>query len=100
MHCHLRSKTLDGPFMSQGVNKTGSMFQTELEVFRKSSKNLPSLDDPESCIDWEETVYLNLILQQVSITHPPIQSSIHPVIPQWASIPGQLSCKYFVIRPF
>ena len=39
--------------------------QTELEVFRKSSKNLPSLDDSDSNIDWEETVYLNLILQQV-----------------------------------
>ena len=39
--------------------------QTELDVFRKSSKNLPNLDDSDSNIDWEETVYLNLILQQV-----------------------------------
>ncbi|XP_071486427.1 uncharacterized protein KIAA0930 homolog [Diadema setosum] len=36
--------------------------QTRLEVFRRDSKNLPSLGEPS--IDWEETVYLNLILQQ------------------------------------
>ncbi len=38
--------------------------QARLEVYRKKAKNLPSLGDP--MIDWEETVYLNLILQQVS----------------------------------
>lgn len=38
--------------------------QTEVEVYRRVSPNLPSLGDPS--IDWEETVYLNLILQQVS----------------------------------
>ncbi|XP_041472824.1 uncharacterized protein KIAA0930 homolog [Lytechinus variegatus] len=36
--------------------------QARLEVFRQDSKNLPSLGEPN--IDWEETVYLNLILQQ------------------------------------
>lgn len=39
--------------------------QTEIEVHRKTSQNLPDLEDPE--IDWEETCYLNLILQQVTI---------------------------------
>jgi hypothetical protein len=34
---------------------------TDVEVFRRSSPSQPSLDDNE--IDWEETVYLNLILQ-------------------------------------
>ncbi|XP_072034034.1 LOW QUALITY PROTEIN: uncharacterized protein KIAA0930 homolog [Amphiura filiformis] len=38
------------------------MERARLEVYRKDSKNLPSLGDPG--IDWEETVYLNLILQQ------------------------------------
>lgn len=37
-------------------------FQTAIEVFRKDSKKLP-IGDAE--VDWEETVYLNLILQQV-----------------------------------
>lgn len=37
--------------------------QTEVEVHRKSAKNLPLISNPQ--IDWEETVYLNLILQQV-----------------------------------
>ncbi|XP_033645590.1 uncharacterized protein KIAA0930 homolog isoform X1 [Asterias rubens] len=36
--------------------------QTRMEVYRKDSKNLPSLGEPN--IDWEESVYLNLILQQ------------------------------------
>ena len=36
-----------------------------MEVYRRSSPSQPSLDDSE--IDWEETVYLNLILQHVSI---------------------------------
>jgi len=41
------------------------MFQPDVEVYRRSSPSQPSLDDSE--IDWEETVYLNLILQHVSI---------------------------------
>lgn len=35
--------------------------QTELAVYRKDSKRLP-IGDPE--LDWEETVYLNLIIHQ------------------------------------
>ena len=38
--------------------------QTDVEVYRRMSPNQPSLEDSE--IDWEETVYLNLILQHVS----------------------------------
>ncbi len=40
-------------------------FQTNLEVFRKDSKKLP-IGDPD--IDWEETVYLNLIIHQFEYT--------------------------------
>lgn len=36
-----------------------------MEVFRKDSKKLP-IGDPE--IDWEETVYLNLIVHQFDYT--------------------------------
>lgn len=36
----------------------------EVEVYRRDSKKLPGLGDPD--IDWEESVYLNLILQKVS----------------------------------
>ncbi|CAM1319380.1 KIAA0930 (predicted) [Pycnogonum litorale] len=35
-------------------------YETEIEVFRRESRKLP-IGDPD--IDWEETVYLNLILQ-------------------------------------
>lgn len=41
------------------------MLQTDVEVFRKDSKKLP-IGDPE--IDWEETVYLNLIVHQFDYT--------------------------------
>jgi len=37
--------------------------KTELEVYRKSSQSKPSLNEQE--VDWEETVYLNLIMQHV-----------------------------------
>eukprot|EP00058_Branchiostoma_floridae_P023063 XP_002608553.1 hypothetical protein BRAFLDRAFT_128829 [Branchiostoma floridae] len=40
---------------------------TEVDVYRRDSKRLPSPGDPS--IDWEETVYLNLILQQESRGH-------------------------------
>ncbi|XP_042909921.1 uncharacterized protein KIAA0930 homolog isoform X2 [Parasteatoda tepidariorum] len=40
-------------------------FETAIEVFRKDSKKLP-IGDPD--VDWEETVYLNLILQQFEYT--------------------------------
>jgi len=47
------------------------MFQPDVEVYRRSSQNQPSLGDCE--IDWEETVYLNLILQHVSTIALPFQ---------------------------
>ncbi|KAJ8945408.1 hypothetical protein NQ314_009246 [Rhamnusium bicolor] len=40
-------------------------FQTEVDVFRKDSRKLP-IGDPD--IDWEETVYLNLIIHQFEYT--------------------------------
>lgn len=43
-----------------------SVIQVEVEVYRRDSKKLPGLGDPD--IDWEESVYLNLILQKVMIT--------------------------------
>ena len=36
-------------------------YEDEIEVFRKDSKKLP-VGDPD--IDWEETVYLNLVIHQ------------------------------------
>uniref|UniRef100_A0A3B4ZEV8 Uncharacterized protein n=1 Tax=Stegastes partitus TaxID=144197 RepID=A0A3B4ZEV8_9TELE len=36
--------------------------KVEVEVYRRDSKKLPGLGDPD--IDWEESVYLNLILQK------------------------------------
>lgn len=40
-----------------------SSCQVEVEVYRRDSKKLPGLGDPD--IDWEDSVYLNLILQKV-----------------------------------
>ncbi|XP_013401419.1 uncharacterized protein KIAA0930 homolog isoform X3 [Lingula anatina] len=37
--------------------------QADIDVYRKDSKKLPTLGDP--AIDWEETVYLNVILHQI-----------------------------------
>ncbi|XP_051911064.1 uncharacterized protein KIAA0930 homolog isoform X1 [Hippocampus zosterae] len=37
--------------------------QVEVEVYRRDSKKLPGLGDPD--IDWEESVYLNLVLQKL-----------------------------------
>lgn len=48
------------------VPTNNSAIKTEVEVYRRVSPNLPSLGDPS--IDWEETVYLNLILQQFEYT--------------------------------
>ncbi|CAN2390595.1 protein KIAA0930 homolog [Pristimantis euphronides] len=47
------------------VNADGSegKKQVDVEVYRKDSKKLPGLGDPD--IDWEESVYLNLILQKL-----------------------------------
>lgn len=40
--------------------------ESKIAVFRKDSRVLPSLGDPS--IDWEESVYLNLILHQFEYT--------------------------------
>lgn len=40
-------------------------FETEVDVFRKASRKLP-IGDPD--MDWEETVYLNLIIHQFDYT--------------------------------
>ncbi|XP_077357596.1 uncharacterized protein KIAA0930 homolog [Festucalex cinctus] len=37
--------------------------KVEVEVYRRDSKKLPGLGDPD--IDWEESVYLNLVLQKL-----------------------------------
>ncbi|XP_023673559.1 uncharacterized protein KIAA0930 homolog isoform X2 [Paramormyrops kingsleyae] len=42
--------------------------KVEVEVFRRDSKKLPGLGDPD--IDWEESVYLNLILQKQVFASP------------------------------
>ena len=59
----------DPPLHLQSIQKLKyfrTLFlQPRLEVYRKDSKNLPCLGDHD--IDWEETVYLNLILQQVGL---------------------------------
>ncbi|XP_053112508.1 uncharacterized protein KIAA0930 homolog isoform X3 [Hemicordylus capensis] len=45
-----------------GDNTDGKK-QVEVEVYRRDSKKLPGLGDPD--IDWEESVCLNLILQKL-----------------------------------
>lgn len=40
-------------------------YETEVEVFRKDSRKLP-IGDPD--VDWEETVYLNLVIHQFDYT--------------------------------
>ncbi|XP_035406886.1 uncharacterized protein KIAA0930 homolog isoform X7 [Cygnus atratus] len=47
--------------------------KVEVEVYRRDSKKLPGLGDPD--IDWEESVYLNLILQKQVFASP----SKHPM---------------------
>ncbi|VDI30450.1 Hypothetical predicted protein, partial [Mytilus galloprovincialis] len=42
--------------------KNKSFLKPEIEVYRKDSKLKPSLQDES--VDWEETVYLNIILHQ------------------------------------
>ena len=51
----------------------------EVEVYRRDSKKLPGLGDPD--IDWEESVYLNLILQKVSGSLPAISLSLSRLFP-------------------
>jgi hypothetical protein len=45
----------------KGSNRIKPKYETEIEVFRKDSKKLP-IGDPD--VDWEETVYLNLVIHQ------------------------------------
>lgn len=40
-------------------------YETEVDVYRKDSRKLP-IGDPD--VDWEETVYLNLIIHQFNYT--------------------------------
>lgn len=49
----------------RGSSRHAPKFDTEIEVFRKDSKKLP-IGDPD--VDWEETVYLNLIIHQFEYT--------------------------------
>ncbi|CAB3359144.1 Hypothetical predicted protein [Cloeon dipterum] len=49
----------------KGSSRNLPKFETEVEVFRKDSRKLP-IGDPD--IDWEETVYLNLIIHQFDYT--------------------------------
>jgi hypothetical protein len=45
----------------KGSSRTMPKYETEVEVFRKDSRKLP-IGDPD--VDWEETVYLNLVIHQ------------------------------------
>ncbi|KAK7873907.1 hypothetical protein R5R35_012924 [Gryllus longicercus] len=49
----------------KGSSRYLPKFETEVDVFRKDSRKLP-IGDPD--IDWEETVYLNLIIHQFDYT--------------------------------
>ncbi|XP_063232010.1 uncharacterized protein LOC134536244 [Bacillus rossius redtenbacheri] len=49
----------------KGSSRYLPKFETEVDVFRKDSRKLP-IGDPD--IDWEETVYLNLVIHQFDYT--------------------------------
>ncbi|XP_071407594.1 uncharacterized protein KIAA0930 homolog isoform X2 [Pithys albifrons albifrons] len=49
--------------LSYGGGEGSEGKKVEVEVYRRDSKKLPGLGDPD--IDWEESVYLNLILQKL-----------------------------------
>lgn len=49
----------------KGTSRTKPKYDTDIEVFRKDSRKLP-IGDPE--VDWEETVYLNLVIHQFNYT--------------------------------
>ncbi|XP_029455922.1 uncharacterized protein KIAA0930 homolog isoform X3 [Rhinatrema bivittatum] len=49
--------------ISYVTESTDGKKHVAVEVYRKDSKKLPGLGDPD--IDWEESVYLNLILQKL-----------------------------------
>uniref|UniRef100_A0A182N3K1 Spondin-1 n=1 Tax=Anopheles dirus TaxID=7168 RepID=A0A182N3K1_9DIPT len=49
----------------KGSSRAMPRYETEIEVFRKDSRKLP-IGDPD--VDWEETVYLNLVIHQFNYT--------------------------------
>ncbi|KAG4068190.1 hypothetical protein HA402_008831 [Bradysia odoriphaga] len=49
----------------KGTSRQMPKYDTEVNVFRKDSRKLP-IGDPD--VDWEETVYLNLIIHQFNYT--------------------------------
>uniref|UniRef100_A0A182IYV4 Uncharacterized protein n=1 Tax=Anopheles atroparvus TaxID=41427 RepID=A0A182IYV4_ANOAO len=49
----------------KGSSRAMPKYETEIEVFRKDSRKLP-IGDPD--VDWEETVYLNLVIHQFNYT--------------------------------
>lgn len=49
----------------KGSSRVMPKYETEIEVFRKDSRKLP-IGDPD--VDWEETVYLNLVIHQFDYT--------------------------------
>ncbi|CAG0878556.1 unnamed protein product, partial [Darwinula stevensoni] len=49
----------------RGITRYIPRYETSLEVFRKDSRKLP-IGDPD--IDWEETVYLNLLIHDFEYT--------------------------------
>lgn len=66
----------------------------EVEVYRRDSKKLPGLGDPD--IDWEESVYLNLILQKVTSPETPpavINLLLHTVGTPLNTDPSRLVCQ-------
>ncbi|XP_057710511.1 uncharacterized protein KIAA0930 homolog [Corythoichthys intestinalis] len=51
------------PAAYAGADDDADGKKVEVEVYRRDSKKLPGLGDPD--IDWEESVYLNLVLQKL-----------------------------------
>lgn len=62
--CPAGGRGKGSPAVAAADGAAGLLLQVEVEVYRRDSKKLPGLGDPD--IDWEESVYLNLILQKVS----------------------------------
>lgn len=99
--------TIDGDdllfFVRKKHVKTSSRylpkFETEVDVFRKDSKKLP-IGDPD--IDWEETVYLNLVVHQFDYTltlaictrTSPKELQVSPILPKKSS---NLSSSYYFL---
>lgn len=49
----------------KGSSRHMPKYETDVDVYRKDSRKLP-IGDPD--VDWEETVYLNLIIHQFNYT--------------------------------